>query len=171
MGKSMSDIFGKTYALAVAVCDMAKKTGADNEVIDRAYAYADGLVWDRLERTMYGRCSLQAFLEFDIAQEEEKLKKDIKAFKAFLKEDKESSPEQKEGKKKTLLDAGQEGYMKKEKKITYEDQEYDGEVLAKWLGYENSTHMSYGDKYYKLRGGHGRKHQKIPITDREKRRK
>ncbi len=56
------------------------------EISDLLWAYVDGLMAKFLMNRINGQCSLKAFMEFDMEEEEKKLDKHIEQFEKIIME-------------------------------------------------------------------------------------
>ena len=92
--KSMQELLNEAYRLA---CSLAFKTiledghyfdvredfplGGD---LDRIFSYVDGLEHKSAKNIIEGRCSLQATIDFDVAEYEKRIEADIEEFKRLI---------------------------------------------------------------------------------------
>lgn len=84
---SIDEKIYKAFHLAVKLCEPLNEGTlviADSEDKDMVWVHADGLRAKYLEDMKYGRCSIQASIDFDVEAEEKRLDADILLLEKFV---------------------------------------------------------------------------------------
>lgn len=92
--KSFQELLNEAYRLA---CSLAYETILEDQTYfdvredfplggdsDKIFSYVDGLEHKFLENRMSGHCSLQATIDFDIAEHEKRIDADIEEFRKLI---------------------------------------------------------------------------------------
>ncbi len=80
---SVKDKLNKAYSLACQIVDRAELK-LEESMRNIVYGYVDGIMHKYFEKMINGQCSLQASIDFNMEDEEQRLDSDITKFEEIL---------------------------------------------------------------------------------------